>query len=62
MFNAAMARAINADEIVARLRECDGGKLAFTNTPNWLRLEAAYCIESLSSVIDVLKKERDYEC
>lgn len=62
MFNAVMARAINAEELVAKLRECKGGKLSFTDTPNWLRIKAANCIENLSAEIAVLKKERAYEC
>lgn len=55
MLNAAIARAVNAEELMAKLRECKGGKLSFTETPNWLRTQAADRIEGLQKNVEYQK-------
>lgn len=68
MFNAAMARAINAREIVERLRNPKlvslAGQVTHVDVVSLIddASAAADCIENLSAEIAVLKKERDYEC
>lgn len=46
--------------LAEQLRECSGGKLAFTNTPNWLRIQAAERIEHLERDLAAEKALSDW--